>query len=202
MKECVFKEICAEDPALKARLKQIQKSSGCDCPFTAKHPGCVNETTLLDAIRDGSLYGFVLASIKIPEVWSPEFEGRFTMSPAEYFGEMSPIFATCDVRREDVGPYMQQYMNDHGIRDACKRLLVGGDRAQNILVSTELARWYLNRGLIIHDIALILEFEKKAYLRDFCSDVTNARRSASKDPDKLILSQLQKLLGNSTYVKY
>ena len=202
MKECIFKEICQNDPKLREKLKQVQRNYGYNCPFTVKNPGCVKESEILDAIRDGSLYGFILSSVEVPENWSPEFEGRYPMKPSVYFGEMSPVFATCEVRRTDVGVHMQQFMDENEIADKSKRLLVGGSKGKNLLISTELAQWYLNRGLRIHNISIVLEFEKKAYLSEFCRDVTESRRLASRDPDKLVLANQQKLLGNSCYGKY
>jgi len=48
----------------------------------------------------------VEVDIEVPEQWDYGFERELT--PREYFGEMSPLFCTCDVPFEMLGEHKQE----------------------------------------------------------------------------------------------
>ena len=202
VKECDFRKVCEESADLRQKLKDIEKTAGYNCAFTLKYPGCVDETEIIASLRNELLFGFIVCSVRIPEKWSPELAARHRLSPYEYFKDFSPIFATCEVKREFIGPYMEKCLRAQNVEEQSKRLLVGGIAAKNLLISTSLAKWYLDNGLLISEISTVIEFGKQPFLEKFCSTVTEARREAGRNPDRGLIASVHKLIGNSAYVEY
>ena len=56
----------------------------------------------------------------------------------DHFAEMQPIFKNTTVTRNDIGPFMRDYAEEHHIMSAPRRMLVGSYRGDNILLSTPL----------------------------------------------------------------
>ncbi|MES9902396.1 MAG: hypothetical protein ABW168_06890, partial [Sedimenticola sp.] len=119
----------------------------------------VTHEQIVKAVRDDDLFGMIEVDINVPEKWGSEFQSA--LSPAEYFGEMSPIFANVDVPMSVVGPHMQQHIKELGLSDKPRRLLVGGMRAQQILVATPLLRWYLEHSMIVSKIYQVIEYRRQ-----------------------------------------
>nr|XP_039265898.1 uncharacterized protein LOC120341457 [Styela clava] len=82
-----------------------------------------------------------------------------------------------------------------------RRLLIGSYFGDKILLATELVRWYLDHGLHITHIYQFIEYEPKACFVPFCNEVSMARRNGDMSPEKAILADTYKLLGNSSYGK-
>ena len=66
---------------------------------------------ILAAVVDGTLFGMVECDVRVPE------------EPQDYFSEMQPVFKNASVTRDDIGPFMRQYAEEHDIlsnmRHAC-----------------------------------------------------------------------------------
>ena len=60
---------------------------------------------------------------------------------------MSPIFCSTKVPFDSIGPLMQEYIEKQNMSKADRTLLVGGMRAEQILLATPLLIWYLDHGL-------------------------------------------------------
>ena len=65
----------------------------------------------------------------------------------EHFAEMQPVFKNIRLTREDLGPFMRRYAEEHNIMTTPRRMLVGSYRGDKILLATPLLRWYLDHGL-------------------------------------------------------
>ena len=59
----------------------------------------------------------------------------------------------------------------------------------------------MNHGLVVSKIYEFIEFLPINCFQDFGDQVSNARREGDLDPDKAILANLMKLIGNSGYGK-
>ena len=70
-----------------------------------------------------------------------------------------------------------------------------------MLLFSGLARWYLQHGLVIKEIYELIKYHPRALFRDFGESVSQARREGDVDPDKKILADTSKLIGNSCYGK-
>ena len=176
MWECDWKEL-RKEPDVKSFL----------APPRQKWNMTQNE--ILAAVIDGMLFGMIECDIHVPPELRP------------YFSEMQPIFKNANVSRDDIGPYMRQYAEEHNILTKPRRMLVGSYRGDKILLTTPLLRWYIAHGLVVDHVYQVVEYEPKPCFRNFGESVSTARRNGDVDPEKAIIGDTMKLLGNSAYGK-
>ena len=145
--------------------------------------------SIIAAVIDGTLFGMVECDLHVPEHLQ------------DHFAEMQPIFKNATVTRDDIGPFMRQYAVDHDIMSTPRRMLVGSYRGDKILLTTPLLRWYIAHGLVVDHVYQVVEYEPKPCFQRFGESVSAARRAGDADPDKSIIADTMKLLGNSAYGK-
>ncbi|KAK3109123.1 hypothetical protein FSP39_023489 [Pinctada imbricata] len=191
MWECDFENFCREHPDIHALGWELRPR------FYRKYRGRVNETQILNGVRENILFGMVEVDIEVPERWEGDF--RHALSPWEYFKEMSPLFCNTEVKFEDIGAHMQDHIKKEGLSDHPRRLLVGGMKAEKILLATPLLKWYLEHGLKVMRIYQVVEFNAHACFKRFVKDVTEARRAGDARPEMGIIGDTMKLIGNSGY---
>ena len=177
MWECDWKEI-RHEPDVKIFL---------DIPRHRKWT--MTEQQILAAVIDGTLFGMVECDIRVPEHLQ------------DHFAEMQPVFKNVTVTRDDIGPFMRQYAEENDIMSTPRQMLIGSYRGDTILLATPLLRWYLVHGLIVDHVYQIIEYEPKPCFRNFGESVSIARRNGDVDPEKAIIADTMKLLGNSAYGK-
>ena len=149
----------------------------------------MTQQQIIAAVVDGTLFGMIECDIRVP------FELK------DHFAEMQPIFKNTTVTRDDIGSFMRQYAVDHDIMSTPRRMLVGSYRGDKILLATPLLQWYLAHGLVIDRVYQVVEYHREACFRHFGESVSAARREGDADPDKTIIADTMKLLGNSAYGK-
>ena len=156
----------------------------------ASHPKwTMTKQQILAAVVDGTLFGMVECDVCVPE----ELQ--------DYFSEMQPVFKNASVTRDDIGPFMRQYAEEHDILTKSRVMLVCSIRGFKILLATPLLRWYLAHGLVVDRVYQIIEYDPNPCFRRFGESVSTARRAGDEDPDKAIIADTMKLLGNSGYGK-
>ena len=149
----------------------------------------MTQQQIITAVVDGTLFGMIECDVRVPEHLQ------------DHFAEMQPIFKNANVSRDDIGPFMRQYAEEHDIMSTPRRMLVGSYRGEKILLTTPLLRWYLAHGLVVDRVYQIIEYEPKQCFQNFGDSVSAARRAGDADPDKAIIADTMKLLGNSAYGK-
>ena len=149
----------------------------------------MTQNEILAAVIDGTLFGMIECDIHVPPELRP------------YFSEMQPIFKNANVSRDDIGPYMRQYAEENDIMSTPRRMLVGSFHGIKLLLATPLLRWYLAHGLVVDRVYQIVEYSPKPCFQNFGDSVSAARRAGDADPDKSIIADTMKLLGNSAYGK-
>ena len=149
----------------------------------------MTQQQIITAVVDGTLFGMVECDVRVPS------ELR------AHFAEMQPIFKNTTVTRDDIGPFMRQYAEEHDIMSTPRRMLVGSYRGEKILLTAPLLRWYLAHGLVVDRVYQIVEYSSKPCFQHFGESVSTARRNGDVDPDKSIIADTMKLLGNSAYGK-
>ena len=94
-------------------------------------------------------------------------------------------------------------MKDHLEREdriKCpQRQLIGSYFTEEILLGIPLLKWYLEKGLLVTRIHLLVQYIPQKSFLPFVNQVTEVRREGDKNPDCEILTDLYKLLGNSSY---
>ena len=98
---------------------------------------------------------------------------------------MQPIFKNTTVTRNDIGPFMRDYVEEHDIMSAPRRMLVGSYRGDKILLSTPLLQWYIMHALVVDHVYQVVEYEPKPCFRHFGESVSTARRAGTPTPTKL-----------------
>ena len=149
----------------------------------------MTQQQILAAVFDGTQFGMVEFDVCVPE----ELQ--------DYFSEMQPVFKNASVTRDDIGPFIRQYAGEHGIVTKPRVMLVGSFRGFKILLATPLSRWYLAHGVVVDRVYQIIEYEPNPCFRRFGESVSTARLAGNEDPDKAIIADTMKLLGNSGYGK-
>ena len=149
----------------------------------------MTQQQIITAVVDGRLFGMVECDLHVPEHLQ------------DHFAEMQPIFKNATVTRDDIGPFMRQYAVDHDIMSTPRRMLVGSYRGDKILLTTPLLQWYIAHGLVVDRVYQIIEYEPKPCFQNVGDSVSAARRAGDADPDKAIIADTMKLLGNSAYGK-
>ena len=149
----------------------------------------MTQQQIITAVFDGTLFGMVECDVRVPS------ELR------AHFAEMQPIFKNATVTGDDIGSFMRQYAEEHDIMSTPRRMLVGNYHGEKILLATPLLRWYLAHGLVVDRVYQIVEYSPKPCFQHFGESVSTARRNGDVDPDKSIIADTMKLLGNSAYGK-
>ena len=140
-------------------------------------------------ISDGSFFGLVECDIAVPDCLKDKFS------------EMSLIFKNTLVGREQLGNEMRKLAENTGYLKRAARMLIGSLRGDRVLLFSGLAKWYLQHGLVITEIYELIEYHPRALFKEFGESVSQARREGDADPNKKILADTSKLIGNSCYGK-
>ena len=149
----------------------------------------MNEADIVKGVTAGTLFGLVQVDIETPEHLK------------EKFSEMTPIFKNSLVGRSDVGEHMRRYLEAAGKLTQPTRQLIGSFHGTGLLLGTPLLQWYLQKGLIVKKVHLLVQYTPEETFKPFVHQVTAARRKGDENVDCKILSDLYKLLGNSSYGK-
>lgn len=182
MWECQWKGYCANNANVISFSKDLkaailgEKTSG-------------TEEDILNRIESVELFGLIECDIHVPENLKEKFE------------EMSPIFKNVMVSREDISDHMREFVKDTDHLKTPKRMLIGSMFGEKILLFTELVKWYLDQGLKVTKIYSIFSYKRAAIFRRFGESVSDARRQGDADPDKALMADMAKLIGNSVYGK-
>ena len=115
--------------------------------FTQKHPGPVSKAQLLDGVLKGVLYGMVEVDIHVPE------------SKYDYFAEFSPIFCNASIPFDKIGAHMQEHAEAFHMGKRDRKSLVGGMRANKILLASDLLKWYITHGMIVTHVHQVIEYK-------------------------------------------
>ena len=94
---------------------------------------------------------------------------------------------------------MKDHVKEFDLSTKPRRLLVGGMRAQKILLATPLLKWYLEHGLEVTKIYQTVEYSPKCCFKQFVRDVSDARRGGDVDLAKFIIADTRKLEGNTAF---
>jgi hypothetical protein len=118
---------------------------------------------------NNNLFGFVQVDIETPE------------ESKEKFSEMTPIFKNAEIKFEDIGEYMQNYHNENNIPFIKGKTLIGSFFGKEILLYTQLLKWYLQQGLKITKFHCAVKYTPEKSFQQFADEVSDARRAGDID---------------------
>ena len=125
---------------------------------------------IISGVLSEEIFGLVKCNIRVPDHF------------IEYFSEFPPIFKNAEIKLEDVGEHMQKHCEKLGRKRGVKRSLISSMRGDGIILLTPLLKRYLELGLVVTDIELVIEYNDKAVFEWFQDKVCDDRRRADKDP--------------------
>jgi hypothetical protein len=149
----------------------------------------LTDNEVLQAIMQDKLFGMVECDIEVPQ------------QLRSYFSEMQPIFKNAEISKDDIGDTMKDYAEQHNIMSQPRRSLIGSFFGKNVLLATPLLKWYVSHGLLVTKVYEVISYTPKACFEGFGNSVSTARRAGDADPDKAVVAETMKLLGNSGYGK-
>ena len=179
--ECEFLKECRTNTDLQNFINSKQPK------FSEKYKHSVTEKQIIQGVLNDDLFGMIEVDLHVPA------------DKYEYFSEFSPIFCNTNVSFEDIGSHMQDHCLNFNLGKRPRRLLIGGMKAEKILLATDLLKWYITHGLIISHIYTVIEYTPQKCFTNFVSKVSNARRAGDKDKTMAIIAETMKLIGNSAY---
>ena len=95
---------------------------------------CLFFQKILKGVQSGELFGFVLADTYTPKHLKP------------FFNEFPPIFKNSMVGREDIGELIKGFAENNRVLKKPRRMLISSYFVEKILLTTSLAKWYLDMG--------------------------------------------------------
>ena len=179
--ECEWKET-RRDPVVKKCL---------DAAFPRRRHArwTMKSQQILSGVRAGTVFGLIECDLCVPEALR------------EHFAETQAVFKNIRLTRDDLGPFMRRYAEEHNIMATPRRMLVGSYRCDKILLATPLLRWYMDHGLEVTHVYQVVEYDFVPCFRRFGDAVSTARREGDVHSHKAIIADTMKLLGNSGYGK-
>ena len=165
--------------------------------YFQNHKHALTKETLLKDIKNGDLFGIAEVNIEVPTTWKDDFHQD--CPPKEFFSEFSPIFCTSDIPMDCIGQHMTEHLEKFQLSLRPRKLLVGGLKAEKIMLATPLLKWYLNHGLVVTDLFKVIEFSPLQCFKTFVDRVTNARRAGDRNSKISLLSETMKLISNSAF---
>ncbi len=180
--ECSYRQMLKTNPELRSFVSQQYDNR------YMKHRTEMTQDEILQAVQTESFFGCCEVDLHVPE------------NLCEYFGEMSPIFCTTEVEFDSIGEHMQNFAKSRNISTNPRKLLIGGMKAEKILLATPLLKWYIDHGLKVTKVYQTLEFENNnKCFEKLCNKITHARREGDKHQNKKIIADSMKLIGNSLF---
>jgi G:T-mismatch repair DNA endonuclease (very short patch repair protein) len=185
MWSCEWDNLKRTVPAIKASLRSTPAPPR---PSSLPDPG-TDLASVLDSIREGRLFGMAVVDIHTPEALKSKFR------------DMPPIFKCTEVGCDDAGDHMRTYCQNSGTLKRPRRMMISSYFAVKMLIATPLIRWYLEMGLKVTRVYMILQYSPQSCFKDVTEDAANKRRAADRDPSQKLAGESAKLLVNSIYGK-
>ena len=187
--------LCQGRRAVGMRVERDEKRPGRENCLDAALPRrrharwAMTSQQILSGVRTRTVFGLIECDVCVPEALR------------EHFAEMQLVFKNIRLTRNDLGPFMHRYAEEHNIMATPRRMLVGSYRGDKILLATPLLRWYLNHGLEVTHVYQVIEYDPIPCFRRFGDAVSTARREGDVHSHKAIIADAMELLGNSGYGK-
>jgi len=148
------------------------------------------ETDLISGIKSGSLYGFIVCTINTPT------------DIADQLKDFPPIIKRQKIIDSHLTPYTRNRikLEKPNLKKFERETVVQCFNAENHLLLTSLAKYYLEKGLIISNVKTFVQYIPEKSLQPFVSHVTKMRIEAEKD-NQHTKGNTAKIYGNSGYGK-
>ena len=147
------------------------------------------KNVIIEGVKKGEIFGLISVDIETPEHLK------------DYFSKVTPIFKNTLVSRNDTDEHMRDHLQRKDRIKRPQRQLIGSYFAKEILLGSPLLKWYLEKGLVVTKVHMLVQYVPHKSFLPFVNQVTEAQREGDKNPHCKILLDLYKLLSNSSYCK-
>ena len=168
------------------KRKKIKFVSNVSKFFNCKR--LISESELIDAIIAKEIFGMVQCDIMSPQKVIEKFMKL----------NFPPIFIHREVQSDSVCDFMRDQILNTKRKFPLKKQLTLGFHAKQHLITTEQFLFYHKQGMVLNNIAVVIEYQRDKPLKNFVDIVTEHRKQATLQNDES-KQQLYKLVANSSY---
>ena len=147
----------------------------------------LSEQQIINEIRAGAIFGMAEVDIHCPDHLK------------ESFSEFQPITKKAMLSRQDIGPMMKSFAEEHNLLKKPSSVLLSSYFGKKMLMATPLLKWLLNHGIECTAVHTLIQYTPSKCFAKFGEAVVNARREGDADPSKKIIGDMCKLLGKQKY---
>ena len=150
----------------------------------------ISESEILKSVADGNFYGLIQV-----DIFSPD-------PVIDYFNKLNhpPIFNHVEVEESMLSNQTVEFLKQRKKKFPLSRQLTLTFHAKNYLMTTDLAKYYMSKGMVLSNLKIALEYNKDQPLAPFVNLVTEKRKEATRMRDNN-LQNTYKLCMNSCYGK-
>ena len=150
----------------------------------------IKESEIFAAVVNGTFYGLIQCDISSPD------------HVIEHFLKLNhpPIFNHVEIDREMLSTKMTEQLDSRNIKFPLEKQLTLTFNATEYLLTTDLAQFYISKGMILSNLKIAIEYSKDQPLAAFVNLVTEKRKEATRIRDNN-LQNTYKLCMNSCYGK-
>ena len=130
--------------------------------FPYKRPPSTD--SLLEKIRDGSLYGYIQCDLVVPN----ELKAKFSNFPS--------IFKNTEVGRNYIGENKQNYALEKDLLKHPQRLLISSFKLENGSIITPLFNFFIELGLQCTNVYRFVQYLPRKCCNKFVQSVVDARK--------------------------
>ena len=145
-----------------------------------------SESTLLEAIKTGEVFGFIIADVRTPNAIIEQHKRDGFVFP--------PVITRRTLTEDHLSPFMAQRYADEGRSPA--ETVIQSYHGDQVFLLTSLAQFYMENGLQVSNITKFIQYQPGKALKPFVNKVTSMRIAATKDGDDS-KGMVAKLTGNS-----
>ena len=148
----------------------------------------VTESEILNAVVNDRFYGLLRIDIRSPQM------------VIDHFLQLNhpPIYVHKSLEKEQIGTCMQSLLDQRGSKFPLEKQLTLVFNQDQYLLTTDLAKFYLEKGLELSNLTLAIEYTRSKPLAKFVDTVTEKRKQATRLGDSN-LQNTWKLISNSSY---
>ena len=153
-----------------------------DLPLVMNNYG--NEETIVNGIRNGQLFGFVVCDVSTPDALLED------ILPINF----PPIITRGEINETHLSDYMKTRVEDRGYK-LPQTTLIQQYNAKQVLLYTPMVEFYLNLGMRITNVTRFLQYQPAVVLKPFAEKITTGRIAANKAGNES-LELAYKIIGN------
>lgn len=167
-------------------MKQNDASMRSFCSKVELYPDVrysLTEQQIIKEIKTGSIFGMAEVDINTPS------------HLRAHFADFQPIIKHAMIDRNSIGPTMRTFAEKNDLLKRPASSLISSYFGKKILMATPLLQWLLQQGLVCDKVYQVIQWKPSQCFKSFGDEVMTARREGDADPNKKIIGDMCKLLG-------